>query len=995
MRLLTQAELRVKRSKYFKKSRTQPFVVSFIQALMAFKRLARRMKVKSVSLRRTFDPSDHKNNYLDHEIVRAHNTRLNSKFGAHVITQTNVRAPVLAEVRYRDADTGRIFEDEEEAREAEKRNLVALKKPFIAKAKKERVTLFKRVNNRLENAKNEAALGSTNFAIKRLRRKLKKEEDQRTAELHLSLAEHHDPKARHGHKKHGHHKHVTHAHSGAAGPDAGSGGAGEGDKPLAIGGEDVTGDTEMIERYIDYIPGTEIYYGHAISLQAKHGGYLSFYNKDGMTATAHKTLPTSRFVILKSSDLTNKNPVRYGDAVWMQASGSEVLGACFTGNISAGQGRKLLPTMIKTNRRNMFRAQQYGRWILVNKDDPVGTRGQVVKHHHNIMVEQEWYYLASSTPEDAHMQKIQQDIDDAIKDEGHLPMELRKKVNYFQTGDECVWKVHLVGIASSDGSGESKRAMLLSDATEQITESKKGRREAAQQLLCSLNSVLPDELRPESLKDNKLHHKQSTFLEQKRLIDRFTRMSAKGFTQQPSIKFIADLYGKDSPIYQKKQEVHKLRAAQIGIEEPPVTWVDIPTQKRTEVSESHYWDSAQALLLPTQTWHEMGTAMNKYYMVDYCRKLNAILILQKCVRRRIRSRYTLAKEFAKRDRAANVKVHKNRLHQQTQLMLSGGAFDEEETITRATDSPTKEGGGFGETKSDFFLTEGSITDAACATASSLPEKGEGDTATIDGDITLDQYMLGAQEHPGGGAEQADDEKKKRDNNGAVMRGASAGLLAQHDGMNSPIGWDDSRRTNTAPNQSPMTRKEMRQIQKEEEMVKKREYARNRMAYSAANNVGLPDKVFDDFVDAPGISVGVKYLRTLTSRHSDMYSSISVVKRPQTSTYSPRKSYSRGGATTGTGINKGQNTTSQHGRPSTTNNVLSQSMGALPSYGQQQVSSTTGTGTGIGTEKEQVEKKPQIISMRNPRPQTSGAIVAAVRPSRSSMRRPSSTVRGRR
>ena len=142
--------------------------------------------------------------------------------------------------------------------------------------------------------------------------------------------------------------------------------------------------------------------------------------------------------------------------------------------------------MIKTKRNNMFRAQQYGRWIFVNTADPVGMRGQVVKHHHNIMVEQEWYYLASNSPQNSYMHKIDQDIDDAVKDEGHLPMELRKKVDFFKAGEECSWKVHLVGITTVDGSSESQRAQLLSTATEQIGKSTKGRRHAARALLTSL-----------------------------------------------------------------------------------------------------------------------------------------------------------------------------------------------------------------------------------------------------------------------------------------------------------------------------------------------------------------------------------------------------------------------------------------------------------------------------------------------------------------------------
>ena len=169
-----------------------------------------------------------------------------------------------------------------------------------------------------------------------------------------------------------------------------------------------------------------------------------------------------------------------------------------------------------------------------------------------------------------------------------------------------------------------------------------------------------------------------------------------------------------------------------------MNWIDIPTQRRTELMESRYWDTAQAVLLPTETWHEMGRAMNKYYMTDYNRKINAILVMQRCIRRRLKHKYTLAKEFGKRDRAANVKIHKAKLHQQSQLMLSGGAFTEAEdtaaTATAATATATAESPQKGPS-SDFFLTEGSITDGAAATGtSSVPAGADGPT--------LEQYMRG-------------------------------------------------------------------------------------------------------------------------------------------------------------------------------------------------------------------------------------------------------------
>ena len=41
---------------------------------------------------------------------------------------------------------------------------------------------------------------------------------------------------------------------------------------VTVGGKKV-GDDMSMEKYIEYIPGTEIYYGSGISLQAKHGGF--------------------------------------------------------------------------------------------------------------------------------------------------------------------------------------------------------------------------------------------------------------------------------------------------------------------------------------------------------------------------------------------------------------------------------------------------------------------------------------------------------------------------------------------------------------------------------------------------------------------------------------------------------------------------------------------------------------------------------------------------
>ena len=107
MRLLQPSELRVKRSRYFW-DRSQPFVVTFLQALISFKRLAKRLKSKVVSTRLVYDENRHKKTYLDYEVESAQH-KGGCQFGAPVITLTNIRPPVLAVTKYRDIDTGHVF----------------------------------------------------------------------------------------------------------------------------------------------------------------------------------------------------------------------------------------------------------------------------------------------------------------------------------------------------------------------------------------------------------------------------------------------------------------------------------------------------------------------------------------------------------------------------------------------------------------------------------------------------------------------------------------------------------------------------------------------------------------------------------------------------------------------------------------------------------------------------------------------------------------------
>lgn len=125
---------------------------------------------------------------------------------------------------------------------------------------------------------------------------------------------------------------------------------------------------------VDYLAGTAIYYGASISLQARHGGFLSC-NTTTIKCSAHKVMSTCKLIIKKSEDLTDSGVVSYGDALWLQFGANFVLGAKY-GTLqegsSEGGARSLKPSLVSCKRQSMFKAQQYGRWIILKRGDPMG-----------------------------------------------------------------------------------------------------------------------------------------------------------------------------------------------------------------------------------------------------------------------------------------------------------------------------------------------------------------------------------------------------------------------------------------------------------------------------------------------------------------------------------------------------------------------------------------------------------------------------------------------
>ena len=244
----------------------------------------------------------------------------------------------------------------------------------------------------------------------------------------------------------------------------------------------------------EYLQGTSIYFGATIALKGHHGGYLSYKNVNLIRGSAHKILSTTRLVISNADNISDSSLIKYGDAVWLQAGDFAVLGAYYdtrqvNGKIDQST-RQIKPGLINCRRENHYKAQQYGRWIILNAQDPIDLIGKPVLHLDNVLFEQEWYYLSSKTPYDSNMYKIEYNLDSTIN------------YNYkllFYPGDHCNWKICLVDVPKESKIYEKTRQKLLHMATNQLEISKYVRLQKIQKI--SYNSDI--NMKTDLLKYNK------------------------------------------------------------------------------------------------------------------------------------------------------------------------------------------------------------------------------------------------------------------------------------------------------------------------------------------------------------------------------------------------------------------------------------------------------------------------------------------------------------
>eukprot|EP01033_Poteriospumella_lacustris_P011140 gene11140-7927_t len=369
----------------------------------------------------------------------------------------------------------------------------------------------------------------------------------------------------------------------------------------------------------EYLEGTPIYYGATLALQARHGGYLSYASGD-VKASAHKVLSQSRFIVKKSDDLTDIGAVKFGDALWLQtiANGSmasSVLGAVYGSLVD--KKREIQPALVSCKRAVMFKAQQYGRWIILNRDDPMGTLGKPVCHLDRIILEQEWCFLASNAPSSSSMFRICENSDDA----------LARKIDLFRPGDECIWRLHLVALPSDDGEWEKQRQQRLQEAKDQIDASEELRLKKANVLLSSLSSFLPDDLSPGR-----------------------PGSAAMSSSATATITNTTNVLGEEMTPWQTLHQV----------------------SHSTQRLENLYWDTAQRLLIDSRSYELLPAVMEEFMDKDRARKQQAARILQAFVRRCLDRQFNFQRSFRRVDKLTRSRLEA-KLMLKRRLLLDAGS----------------------------------------------------------------------------------------------------------------------------------------------------------------------------------------------------------------------------------------------------------------------------------------------------------------------------------
>jgi hypothetical protein len=441
-------------------------------------------------------------------------------------------------------------------------------------------------------------------------------------------------------------------------------------KNLAISGADAT---PHVERF-DYMPGTTIYFGSSVAIQARHGGFLSFDRVDHIKSSAHKIMNHSKFLITNADDPTDLGLLRYGDAVWLMASQHEVLGAQYIAAPShkIGQSkdllqkeilhkdtaevntnsRKIRPVLVNSRGRNQFKAHQYGRWIVLNKERTIETLGEYVTHLDHIMLEQGWYFLSSSSPWDAHMKR-----------HGNFEDLQYGQFNVFDLPSDAQWTMQLIALPNNGTQEVMKRQHLVGKAKDQMEENKEFRWKVKQKLNVGLEESLPVKATSDGLMVHTLSHKLDPDAMQLDLLKKYLKFSAKNFaTEDHSVDSLAKVYGSSSlVVYMAKlrQIYTNIELGNSDIVEEVKHEVDMrkaAKRKPGTILEQEYWNIATKVLLSTRAWSQLDSAMHSFVVFDMTQKVTAAAVLLRFFRSLVEKRARWKNVMNSKDVEAFVKI---------------------------------------------------------------------------------------------------------------------------------------------------------------------------------------------------------------------------------------------------------------------------------------------------------------------------------------------------
>lgn len=372
-------------------------------------------------------------------------------------------------------------------------------------------------------------------------------------------------------------------------------------------GEDIEEKLNKTEKN-DYLVGTSIYYGATIALQARHLGFINYSADSSQVSSSSSSNIDrfSRFIIKKSTDTSAIGMVRYGDPLWLQAGSDYVLGAHYgslrnasaaasalmkeeenggDGGIFRGRNEEsddeddeddednddehdenkekinrlnknrnmrkknsnsMQPMLISCRRQgqSLSKVQQYGRWVILNRADPMGTLGHPVGHLDRIILEQEWYFLESKAQGKISMNKIVNNSDEA--------MAVRFTSNVFSPNDDCTFNVHLVALPKDNSEHERQRQLLMQIAQDQIDSSASSRILLNSTLFHSLQSKIDTKYKPQTFIVDNMPHKLDEEEHKHYLWSKYKETGEKtkdgSITIREKTNLLSSIYGKDSDI---------------------------------------------------------------------------------------------------------------------------------------------------------------------------------------------------------------------------------------------------------------------------------------------------------------------------------------------------------------------------------------------------------------------------------------------------------------